>query len=90
MGLRARAKQQLHLVIDQLSVGIRAMTELENQWHRGYIDRWNEQGVASTTEPTIPAVPNVPDGIANPEEWIYEQGKTRGELDRMKKQAGID
>jgi len=65
------------------------MTEIQNQWREGYEDGWAEQGAFPTSEPTIPPVPSIPAGVLNKNQWAYDEGKSRGRLDRMKSQAGL-
>lgn len=64
------------------------MSNIQDRWREGYLDGWAEQGVLPTTEPTIPPLPNVPSGIADPDKWAYEEGRKRGVTDRAKSQAG--
>lgn len=65
------------------------MSQLQEQWEMGYRDGWSEQGVSPTSDPTIPPAPDVPPEVSDPDSWMYASGKSRGTLDRMKKQAGI-
>ena len=65
------------------------MTDIQNQWRKGYLDGWAAQGVLPTSEPTIPPLPSTPSGASDSEKWAYDEGKSRGVLDRLKSQAGL-
>lgn len=65
------------------------MTDIQEQWRKGYLDGWAEQGVLPTSEPTIPALPSIPSNISNREDWAYKEGRSRGSIDRLKSQAGL-
>ena len=65
------------------------MTDIQNQWRKGYLDGWAKQGVLPTSEPTIPSLPSIPSGVSESEKWAYDTGKSRGVLDRLKSQAGL-
>ena len=65
------------------------MTDIQNQWHKGYKDGWAEQGALPTSEPTIPPVPNIPVDVLDTTQWAYTEGRSRGVLDRMRSQAGL-
>lgn len=64
------------------------MANLQEQWQKGYQDGWNEQGVLPTSQPSIPPMPTIPSDVTDPEEWAYDEGRSRGMRDRLKKQAG--
>jgi hypothetical protein len=63
--------------------------DIADQWCKGYRDGWAEQGALSTSEPTIPPIPSIPSDVSDKKKWAYEEGKSRGVLDRKKKQAGV-
>jgi len=65
------------------------MTNYQQQWADGYRDGWRAQSTMTPPEPTIPPVPAIPSGVLDPAQWAYDEGKKRGELDRMKVQAGM-
>lgn len=65
------------------------MTQLQAHWEKGYQDGWGEQGAAPTLEPRIPPMPSIPADVLDPEKWAYDTGKSRGGLDRVRKQAGL-
>lgn len=65
------------------------MADIQEQWRKGYLEGWVEQGVLPTSEPSIPPLPSIPSGISDPNSWAYGEGKRRGMLDRLKHQAGI-
>lgn len=65
------------------------MTGIQEQWRKGYLNGWAEQGVLPTSEPSIPPLPSIPSNVSDPDNWAYDEGKRRGALDRLKSQAGI-
>lgn len=65
------------------------MNQPQDQWSKGYLDGWAEQGAWSTLDPTIPPMPTTPPDVKDTEKWAYDTGKSQGVLDRLKKQAGL-
>jgi hypothetical protein len=65
------------------------MTQLDEQWNMGYRDGWDEQGALPTSEPSVPPMPPIPPDVTDAEKWAYGAGRSRGMLDRVKKQAGL-
>jgi hypothetical protein len=65
------------------------MTNIQDQWRKGYLEGWAKQGVHPTSEPTIPPLPSIPSDVSDDEKWAYDAGKHRGVLDRIKSQAGL-
>jgi len=65
------------------------MSDIQEQWRKGYLDGWAEQGVLPTSEPSIPPLPTIPSDVSDLHNWAYGAGKERGMLDRLKSQAGI-
>lgn len=65
------------------------MQQLHEQWRKGFLDGWAEQGVLPTSEPSIPPMPTMPSDVTDAEKWAYDSGRSRGALDRVKKQAGL-
>jgi hypothetical protein len=65
------------------------MTDIQELWRKGFLDGWDAQGVHPTSEPTIPPLPSIPSGVSDTKQWAYDEGKSRGALDRLKKQAGL-
>ncbi len=65
------------------------MTDIQDLWCKGYRDGWDEQGVLPTSEPTIPPLPSIPSGVSDTKQWAYDEGMSRGALDRLKSQAGL-
>ena len=65
------------------------MTNIQDQWHKGYLDGWAEQGVFPTSDPTVPPLHSIPPGISDSGQWAYDTARSRGMLDRLKSQAGL-
>ena len=65
------------------------MAEIQEQWRKGYLDGWAEQGVLPTSEPSIPPLPSTPSNVSDLDRWAYDTGKSRGVIDRLKSQAGL-
>lgn len=65
------------------------MDDIQDQWRKGYLKGWEEQGVFSTSAPTIPPRPSTPADVTDAGTWAYNEGKSRGMIDRLKSQAGL-
>jgi hypothetical protein len=53
------------------------MADIQEQWRKGYLEGWVEQGVLPTSEPSIPPLPSIPSGISDPKPAKPEPNRLR-------------
>ena len=65
------------------------MTDIQDAWQKGYLEGWAEQGAFPTSSATVAPLPSTTTENSDHKKWAYDEGKDLGQLDRVRKQAGL-